>query len=68
MVTAGVFQASVLGPILFIANSAEVIGIGEQHGFNEHALADDLQVYGHAAQHEAALLVHRERQGVDEFI
>ena len=42
-------QGSVLGPILFIAYSAEVIGIVEQHGFNVHAFADDLQVYGHGS-------------------
>ena len=48
-----------LGPILFIAYSAEVIGIVEQHGFNVHAFADDLQVYGHAAQNEAAHLATR---------
>ena len=59
MVTSGVPQGSVLGPILFIAYSAEVIGIVEQHGFNVHAFADDLQVYGHAAQHEAAVLAER---------
>ena len=59
MVTSGVPQGSVLGPILFIVYSAEVIGIVEQHGFNVHAFADDLQVYGHAAQHEAALLATR---------
>ena len=59
MVTSGVPQGSVLGPILFIAYSAEVIGIVEQHGFNVHAFADDLQIYGHAAQNEAALLATR---------
>ena len=59
MVTSGVPQGSVLGPILFIAYSAEVICIVEQHGFNVLAFADDLQVYGHAAQHEAALLAMR---------
>ena len=59
MVTSGVPQGSVLGPILFIAYSAEVIVIVEQHGFNVHASADDLQVYGHAAQHDATLLATR---------
>ena len=59
MVTSSVPQGSVLGSILFIAYSAEVTGIEEQHGFNVHAFADDLQVYGHAAQHEATLQATR---------
>ena len=74
MVTSGVPQESVLGLILYIAYSAEVIGIVEQHGFNVHAFADDLQVYGHAMQarsccpgYAGCLRVHRERQGLDGF-
>ena len=59
MVTSRVPQGSVLGPIRFIAYSAAVIRIVEQHGFNVHAFADDLHVYGHAAPHEADLLATR---------
>ena len=48
-VTSCVPQGSVLGPILFIAYSAEVINIVELHGLRVHAFADGLQVYGHVA-------------------
>ena len=58
-VTSGVPQGSVLGPILFIAYSAEVINIVELHGLRAHAFADDLQVYGHVAQDDASSLVVR---------
>ena len=65
---------SVLGPILFIAYSAEVIGIVEQQGFNVHVFSDDLQVYGDAAQYDehcspsySDVHVHQERQGMDDF-
>ena len=45
------------GPILFIAYSAEVINIVELHGLRDHALADDLHVYGHIDQDAASSLV-----------
>ena len=58
-VTSGVPQGSVLGPILFISYSAEVVAIVQHQGFKVHAFADDLQIYGSTTQNGAADLMAR---------
>ena len=39
-------QGSVLGPILFVLYTADVVRVVQLHGLNVHQYADDMQSYG----------------------
>jgi len=42
----GVPQSSVLGPVLFVLYTVELISLTERHGLLPHLYAEDTQVYG----------------------
>ena len=45
VLTCGVQQGSVLGPILYCMYTKSIGGITARHGLNQHCYADDLQIY-----------------------
>ena len=47
VVTCGVPQGSVLGPILFMLYTADVLNIAKKHNLDAHSYADDSQLYCH---------------------
>ena len=59
LVTCGVPQGSVLGPILFLLYMADVARIFEMHEINLHSYADDSELYLYAQVDEIVLTLPR---------
>jgi hypothetical protein len=65
-VMCGVPQVSVLGPILFVLYTADLLQLVCRHHFRPHAYADDVQIYGSCRPSEAGSLSDRISTCVDE--
>jgi len=62
----GVPEGSVLGPILFLLYTADLVGLVETHGLRPHLYADDTQLFGSCHPCDTAQLQSRVSACIDD--